>query len=128
MVRLLDEPVNGEALTNARHAVWNRQFHGLIHRCARSLEARAAAEMYWDRSDFMIASTRPPFWRMNLERAHDEHIALLDAVADGDVTAAQQLAFSHIRSFGDAVVEHLLAAGDAGDELGQMSQRPPRER
>ena len=107
MVGRLTSAAMGGEFDNARYAELNRAFHGLIHRCAKSREARAAAEMYWDRSDFLIASTRPPLWRTNLDRAEQEHQALLEAVMAGDGLKAQTLASEHIRSFGDAVVEHL---------------------
>lgn len=100
---------------SARYADLNRRFHGLIHRMARSREARTAAEMYWDRSDFLIASTRPPFWRTNLERAEHEHAELCEAIAAGKGPRAQTLAYEHVRSFGDAVLEHVLEAGGERD-------------
>lgn len=98
----------GDSFDNARYAEMNRAFHGLIHRCAKSGPARDAAEMYWDRSDFLIASTRPPFWPANVEHAQAEHEALRDAVVAGASKKAQRLAYEHIRSFGEAVAEHLV--------------------
>ena len=103
----LGSALRGNSFDSARYAALNREFHGLIHRCAKSREARLAAEMYWDRSDFLISSTRPPFWRGNLRRAQSEHKKLYEAVRDGDAVAAQEHAISHIRSFGTAVVAHL---------------------
>jgi len=103
-------PLGGE-FDNARYAEMNRAFHGLIHRCAKSRPARDAAEMYWDRSDFLIASTRPPFWPANVEHAQAEHEELRDAVISGASKKAQRLAYEHIRSFGEAVAEHLLENG-----------------
>lgn len=111
LARQLSSAVESGHFDNARYADLNRRFHGMIHRMARSREARSAAEMYWDRSDFLIASTRPPFWRNNLEKAEEEHAELCEAIAAGRKAQAQKLAYEHIRSFGDAVLEHLLQLG-----------------
>jgi DNA-binding GntR family transcriptional regulator len=96
---------------SSRYAELNRAFHGLIHRCAKSRPAREAAEMYWDRSDFLIASTRPPFWQENVDHAQAEHEGLRDAVVAGAGKRAQKLAYEHIRSFGDAVADHVAHHG-----------------
>jgi len=101
----------GNSFDIDRYATLNREFHGLVHRSARSREARLAAEMYWDRSDFMIASTRPPFWDLNLTRARSEHKQLYEAIRDQDAASAQHKAEEHIRSFGQAVVAHLTGEG-----------------
>ncbi|MEW6471080.1 MAG: GntR family transcriptional regulator [Actinomycetota bacterium] len=112
-VARLQDAFEGGRFDNARYAELNRAFHSSIHRCANSREARIAAEMYWDRSDFLIGSTRPPFWRTNMQRAEGEHEALLRAVEVGDGAAAQSVAYSHIRSFGEAVAQHLLSVDGA---------------
>ena len=108
LVGRLSTASEGGNFDPARYAAANRAFHGMIHRIARSREARAAAETYWDRSDFLIASTRPPFWGSNIDRAEGEHEALFEAIAAGKGARAQKIAFDHIRSFGDAVLDHLL--------------------
>ncbi|MEW6471082.1 MAG: GntR family transcriptional regulator [Actinomycetota bacterium] len=109
-VNNLTSSLRGNSFDLARYADLNREFHGLVHRSARSREARLAAEMYWDRSDFMIASTRPPFWKVNLSRARSEHKELYEAIRGQDASFAQQKAEQHIRSFGAAVVAHLASA------------------
>ena len=117
MVARMQDGLHAGQFDNARYAELNRDFHSSIHRCADSREARMAAEMYWDRSDFLIASTRPPFWRTNMDRAQDEHEALFHAVEAGNGPAAQALAYRHIRSFGEAVAEHLFRVNGANSSL-----------
>jgi DNA-binding GntR family transcriptional regulator len=107
----LGRAFHGDSFDSAHYATLNRDFHSLIHHSAKSREARWAAEMYWDRSDFLLASTRPPFWEVNLSRARSEHQSLYEAVRDGDAVAAQEYALEHIRHFGKAVVAHLSRGG-----------------
>jgi DNA-binding GntR family transcriptional regulator len=107
----LGEAVEDGEFNNVRYAELNRAFHSRIHLCASSEEARSAAEAYWDRSDFLIASMRPQFWRTNLDHAQDEHLHIYEAVAAQDSRAARELAYEHIRHFGHAVRAHLETAG-----------------
>ena len=100
---------------NRRYAEANRSFHGAVHELAASPEARRAAEFYWDRSDFLIASLRPPFWQGAPEVAHHEHKAIARFVGAREAEPARLSASEHIRRFGTEVAARLRAGAAQGE-------------
>ncbi|MCW2986985.1 MAG: transcriptional regulator [Conexibacter sp.] len=123
-VPLVGDALEGGDFDLQRYLAGNRGFHGSVHQLARSAEAVTAAERFWDRSDFLIASLDLIQMRSNLSRAVAEHQAIYEAIADGDGDRAADLACAHVRGFASPVTKSLRAMVDAryqesqGDGLG----------
>ena len=87
----------------------NREFHGLIHDMARSSYVATHAGSMWDRCDFYLASADPHIQGERIAESEQEHEAIVNAIADGEVKHAGALMVAHIESFGDAAVRRLSA-------------------
>ena len=86
----------------------NREFHGLIHEMARSSYVATHAGSMWDRCDFYLASADAHIQGERIAESEQEHEAIVDAIADGQVKLAGSLMVTHIQSFGDAAVGRLI--------------------
>ena len=87
----------------------NREFHGLIHDMARSSYVATHAGSMWDRCDFYLASADPHIQGERIAESEQEHEAIVNAIAEGQVKRAGALMVAHIESFGDAAVRRLSA-------------------
>lgn len=103
----LAKDMTAESLTVDRYITINRSFHGAVHEVAASPEIRAAAESYWDRSDFMLASARPPVWLDTASLAYEEHVEILGRIEAGDAPGARALVERHILAFASQAMKSL---------------------
>ena len=87
----------------------NREFHGLIHEMARSSYVATHAGSMWDRCDFYLASADAHIQGERIAESEQEHEAIVDAIAEGQVKRAGALMVAHIQSFGDAAVRRLAS-------------------
>ena len=87
----------------------NREFHGLIHEMARSSYVATHAGSMWDRCDFYLASADAHIQGERIAESEQEHEAIVNAIADGQVKQAGALMVAHIQSFGDAAVRRLAS-------------------
>jgi len=87
----------------------NREFHGLIHEMARSSYVATHAGSMWDRCDFYLASADAHIQGERIAESEQEHEAIVNAIADGQVKKAGSLMVAHIQSFGDAAVRRLTS-------------------
>ncbi len=85
----------------------NREFHGLIHEMARSSYVATHAGSMWDRCDFYLASADAHIQGERIAESEQEHEAIVNAIAEGQVKRAGALMVEHIQSFGDAAVRRL---------------------
>ena len=85
----------------------NREFHGLIHEMAHSSYVATHAGSMWDRCDFYLASADPHIQGERIAESEQEHEAIFDAIAQGQVKVAGGLMVAHIESFGEAAVRRL---------------------
>src|SRR4051794_11119145 len=79
------------------YRVLNREFHGLIHRMARSNVVEEMSQRMWDLSDFLINTAGVPQPLSNaLDARHADHEAIYRALVDGDGSAARAEMERHI--------------------------------
>lgn len=89
----------------------NREFHTQIHRMARSDVVARMSVQCWDRSDFYIATVRgSQIFADRIDVARDEHAAIQDAIARGDVRSARRATEAHLRETARIVSERRAAA------------------
>ena len=90
----------GEHDTGARahgYRMLNREFHGLIHRMARSNVVEEMSLRMWDLSDFLINTAGVPQPLSSaLDARHADHESIYQALVDGDVAAARTEMERHI--------------------------------
>lgn len=78
----------------------NRALHGRMRHAALSPAVAEIVEAMGDRSDFFIGQAGRPIFAARLATAHDEHEALLQAIAQQDAEAAAALGRAHILAIG----------------------------
>jgi DNA-binding GntR family transcriptional regulator len=92
----------------------NREFHTQIHRMARSDVVARMSVQCWDRSDFYIATVRgSQIFADRIGHAQEEHKAIQDAIAQGDVRSARRATEAHLRETARIVSERRAAAEQA---------------
>ncbi|MDP3138770.1 MAG: GntR family transcriptional regulator [Burkholderiaceae bacterium] len=91
----------------------NRKFHKEIRRIARSASVIELVESMGDRSDFFIATSGRPMFAETLLNAHDEHQAVIDAMARRNARAAAEAMKHHILET-DARLQEFLTESAAG--------------
>lgn len=95
----------------------NRRVHAAIHTMTGSPEVIRAAEAYWDRSDFLLATIfgGAGFGGSgdadSFQVSHDHH-AILTAIQEADAPVARGLATEHILSVGRALADRLQSSAD----------------
>jgi DNA-binding GntR family transcriptional regulator len=97
--QLVAQPLPGAAEAR-RYRKLNRDFHRRVRDIAGSWPVAEAAEAMHDRSDFFLVTMRHAIRSDRVQRAHDEHEALLRALRARDAAAARA-----------AMEQHVLAAG-----------------
>jgi DNA-binding GntR family transcriptional regulator len=89
----------------------NLEFHGALHRYARSPLACAVAAGMWNRSDFFI---RLAFGSLYFDRrVRQAHARMRRAIVDGDAAAAEAAVEAHLRAVGERVAARLAADAHA---------------
>ena len=102
---LLEEvpPAGGDATTRARV---NRIFHRKTYEAAdNEYLGKLLTELYDE-----LSLVRAPFHNTDPERSresHQEHLRIVEAIADGDPDAAERAARHHIRNFQRALTQKL---------------------
>jgi DNA-binding GntR family transcriptional regulator len=75
----------------------NREFHGAIHRMARSYLVEETSLRMWDLSDFLINTAGVPHpMGSALEERHSDHQSIYEALVAGDAVAARSSMESHV--------------------------------
>ncbi|WP_198954380.1 GntR family transcriptional regulator [Kineosporia sp. R_H_3] len=79
------------------YRVYNREFHGVVHRMAHSRIMSEMSQRMWDLSDFLINTTGAPQPLASaLVERHDDHQRILDALRDHDTETARTEMQNHI--------------------------------
>lgn len=99
----------------------NRQLHKEIRKIARSSSVTELVESMGDRSDFFIATSRRPMLGESLQNAHDEHLAIIDAIANHDVKTSSKTMKRHILET-NARLQAFLKAGPISETQIQPSR------
>ena len=73
-----------------------------------NLATERAWSSMWDRCAFYLASADAHIQGERIAESEQEHEAIVDAIADGQVKLAGSLMGTHIQSFGDAAVGRLI--------------------
>lgn len=74
----------------------NRGFHAEIRRIARSSPVTEIVESLADRGLFFIATSGRPMFAETLEAAHNEHVALVEAICNHNAKAARAAMKGHL--------------------------------
>ncbi len=90
----------------------NRRVHAAIHMMTGSPEVIHAAEAYWDRSDFLLATIFGGPREADSFRVRHDHHAILTAIEKADAPVARGLAAEHILSVGRALADRLQSSAD----------------
>jgi DNA-binding GntR family transcriptional regulator len=78
------------------YRVLNRRLHAEMRRISRSKPLADVVESLGDRSDFYVALTNRSVFALNIELAHKEHEAIIEAISNGDVKRAREAMENHI--------------------------------
>jgi DNA-binding GntR family transcriptional regulator len=85
------------AVRSHGYRVFNREFHGAIHRMARSVMVEEMSLRMWDLSDFMINTAGVPQPLSSaLDGRHADHEEIRRALAAGDAVRARAATERHI--------------------------------
>jgi DNA-binding GntR family transcriptional regulator len=97
------------------YRVLNRDFHGVIHRMARSTLVEEMSLRMWDLSDFLINTAGlPQPLSSALDHRHADHQAIYDALVAGDAATARTSMEAHILGT-VGIISHELEAADISD-------------
>lgn len=118
------------------YRIFNRELHGVIHTMAGAPEIVVLSQSYWDRSDFyMTSSSSLRMFAERLGEAHDEHEALIEAIASRDSVQSFSLMRNHILSSRRELLERLDSAHEQGSRSfahaltpGIAAEKPRRRR
>ncbi len=93
----------------SRRRQLNRKFHGVISQASGSISLKRLTEILWNRFPFWMLYEglhhQPRTLKPILEREIKEHRALLDAIANRDVSLVEQISASHIKGMKDDLKE-----------------------
>jgi DNA-binding GntR family transcriptional regulator len=93
------------------YRVLNREFHGVIHRMARSTLVEEMSLRMWDLSDFLINTAGlPQPLSSALDHRHADHQAIYDALLAGDAATARTSMEAHILGTVGIISNELEAA------------------
>ncbi|MGO4858289.1 GntR family transcriptional regulator [Arthrobacter sp. 2MCAF14] len=82
---------------------WNREFHQAISSIAGNSVIETTLDRYWDQ---ILVSTRNELREPHrVDEVREEHQRILDAMAQGDATAAYEAAFHHALSTRNLLTE-----------------------
>ncbi|MEW1963778.1 GntR family transcriptional regulator [Microbacterium sp. NPDC077644] len=109
----MDERVSAGEVPMIDYLLLNRRVHSAIHTMTGSPEVIRAAEAYWDKSDFLIATIFGSSDDANSFRVSHDHDAILQAIERGDAPGARKLATEHILSVGRALADRLQHSSDS---------------
>jgi len=96
----LTKQQNVDGKVSRRYRVLNRRLHFEIREMAHSSTVAAVVEGLGDRSDFFVATVNAPIFASRLNTAHDEHEALIDAIAGHREHDAREIMKNHILAIG----------------------------
>ncbi|SFL39450.1 GntR family transcriptional regulator [Geodermatophilus ruber] len=97
---------------------FNREFHGIIHRMARSDMVEEMSLRMWDLSDFLINTAGPPQPLSGaLDERHADHEEIRQALVAGDADRARAATERHI--VGTVELIRSGARGDATEAAGR---------
>jgi DNA-binding GntR family transcriptional regulator len=93
------------------YRVLNREFHGLIHRMARSNIVEEMSLRMWDLSDFLINTAGVPHPLSSaLDARHADHEAIYQALVVADTAAARTEMERHVLGTLNVIGEELQSA------------------
>ena len=106
----MDERVAVGTASMVDYLALNRRVHAAIHAMTGSTEVIRAAQAYWDKSDFLIATTYQSSSGADLHQVSHGHDGIVAAVEKGDAVQARQLATEHLLSAGRILANELKLA------------------
>lgn len=75
----------------------NLQFHGSVHVMAHSDLLTRESERLWNLTDFLVQQARSLEWFAHtIDRRHDEHLHIAEAIERRDADEAEQITRSHL--------------------------------
>ncbi|SHK11469.1 DNA-binding transcriptional regulator, GntR family [Roseomonas rosea] len=104
----------GDAERGRLYRDLNRRFHRSIRHASKSPVAAEIVEGMGDRSDFFVAQSGRFIFATRLKTAHDEHEALIAAIADRLPMRAAEVARAHILAIGERLRRVPAPAGVGG--------------
>lgn len=121
---LISSPLSDLARSES-YRLLNRRLHATMRRISRSKQLADVVESLGDRSDFYVGLTRPDMFGLNIERAHAEHKAIIDAMAAGDKDGARDAMLAHIFATEHRMMEPPKNSRAARRSAGRPTQSEP---
>lgn len=95
------------------YRILNRRLHAEMRRISRSPLLTDVVESLGDRSDFYVALSTEPVFGLNIEQAHQEHQAIIEAIANASPQKARAAMEKHIFATENRVLNKLETRGQA---------------